>query len=35
MKKRRKTHPECTKIGGISSEGRRRKMDDEKPIKVI
>jgi hypothetical protein len=35
VKKRRKTHPECTKIGEIASEGRRRKMDHEQPVKVI
>jgi hypothetical protein len=29
VKKRRKTHLECTKIGGITNEGRRRQMDDE------
>jgi hypothetical protein len=31
----KKTHPECIKIGEISSEGRRRLMDDEKIVKVI
>jgi hypothetical protein len=35
IKKRRKTHLESTQIGKIASEGRRRKMDDEQPVKVI
>jgi hypothetical protein len=30
-----KTHPECIKIGEIASEGRRRLMDDKKPVNVI
>jgi hypothetical protein len=33
--KKKKTHLECKKIGEIASEGRRRKMDDEQPVKVI
>ena len=33
--KNAKTHPECIKIGEIASEGRRRLMDDKKPVNVI